>query len=417
MNNTARRGNGRLASGALRRVSVVTALFAMFLVPLTQPLCAQGPSYSVVYSFQCEPDGQWPSRDLIADSAGNLYGTTQNGGTSGGGTVFKVSVDGTETVLHAFAVQPDGAEPAAGLVMDSAGNLYGTTFYGGARENGTVFEISSSGDESILYSFTGGKDEGKPMASLLLDPEDNLYGTTTGYCCTGYQGTVFRLSPSGKIAELHTFAGPPNDGALPFSGLIHDSAGNLYGTTTEGGLYGLGTVFELSKAGTETILYNFTGFADGADPSANLLRDSAGNLYDTAYGGGSTTGACPLYGCGTVFKLSPSGEVTGLYSFMGGADGANPVSDLLMDPKGNLYGTTPAGGSSPSACSTEDYPGCGVVFELTAAGKEKVLHTFTGFPNDGAFPYGGLVRVGNYLYGTTNVGGAYNCGTVYRVAP
>jgi uncharacterized repeat protein (TIGR03803 family) len=397
----------------------VVGLLLGAMIFFTAGTQVQAQDYSVVYSFQCEPDGQYPRGDLIADSVGDLYGTTENGGTYSYGTVFKVSVDGTETVLHSFAYQPlgDGAFPSAGLVMDSSGNLYGTTPNGG-EGGGTVFEISAQGEESILYNFTGGKDERTPVGGLMLDPNGNLYGTTSGDNFTGVYGTVFKLSRSGKIAELHTFAGPPEDGALPYSGLIHDTIGNLYGTTAEGGAYESGTVFEVSKAGTESVLYNFTGGSDGGAPFANLLRDGAGNLYSTTIAGGSDSGVCEsLYGCGVVFELSPGGEETALYTFTGGTDGAFPTSDLLMDSKGNLYSTTFGGGSSPSACSTENYPGCGLVFELTAAGKEKVLHTFIGYPNDGAGPYGGLVRVGNYFYGATNIGGTYNCGTVYKVAP
>jgi uncharacterized repeat protein (TIGR03803 family) len=410
----------RVARQRMGAINFALACLAVLATAVTS--WAQSASYSVVYSFQCDPDGDGatPEGDLIADSAGNLYGTTSFGGIYGYGTVFKVSANGTETLLHSFAGPPtDGRVPSAGLVMDSAENLYGTTTRGGAHDGGTVFEISAQGLESILYSFTNGKDEGDPVGSLMLDSNGNLYGTTTGQDDPGiYYGTVFKLSASGRITELHTFAGPPDDGALPQSGLIHDSAGNLYGTTVLGGAYEDGTVFELSRAGTESIFYSFTGGSDGDAPSANLLRDAAGNLYGTASAGGDTGGICEFFGCGTVFELSPNGEVTGLYSFTGGADGAFPLSDLLMDSKGDLYSTTIAGGSSPSVCSTEDYQGCGVVFELTATGKERVLHTFTGSP-DGAAPAGGLVRVGNYLYGTTMTGGASvdECGTVYMVAP
>jgi uncharacterized repeat protein (TIGR03803 family) len=407
-------------SGPLRAISPVLAALILFVLA---PVAGQAQSYSVVYSFQCDPngDGATPQGDLIADSAGNLYGTTSSGGIYGYGAVFEVSSDGTETILHSFADSPDGAHPRAGLVMGPAGNLYGTTSEGGLQHGGTVFEISSSETESIIYNFTSGKDEGEPYGNLLLDSNGNLYGTTTGQDDPEiYYGTAFKLSASDKIMELHTFAGAPDDGALPASGLVHDRAGSLYGTTLEGGAYEVGTVFELPRAGAESILYNFTGGSDGANPVANLLLDPAGNLYGTASSGGNDSGVCAqFFGCGTVFKLTPTGEETVLYTFTGGADGGFPLSDLLMDSKGDLYGTTPGGGSPASSCSTQAYPGCGVVFELTAAGKEKVLHTFTGYPNDGAGPYGGLVRVGNYLYGTTTSGGSSGdeCGTVYKVAP
>jgi uncharacterized repeat protein (TIGR03803 family) len=408
---------------ASRRPAGVTAGLACLLVlalSLGGTSLARAQNYSVIYSF-CQggnfSDGQRPLGDLIADSAGNLYGTTAFGGVYGHGTVFEVSADGTETLLHSFAGAPtDGRYPGAGLTRDAGGNLYGTTENDGPGGAGTVFEVSAAGTETVLYSFTGQKDGAFPSGNLLLDPRGNLYGTTSSAGTDG-NGTLFKLSSSDKIVELHTFAGPPDDGAMPESGLVRDNAGNLYGTTAEGGLYDFfGTVFRLSESGRETVLYNFGG-SDGSGPLANLLRDNAGNLYGTTVAGGMSGVCGPLFGCGTVFKLSPSGEETVLYSFTGGADGAAPYSDLVMDPKGNLYGTTIAGGSL-TCQQEEEYQGCGVVFEVTPAGTEKVLHTFTGDP-DGAGPGGGLLRVGNYLYGTTTAGGATNdsCGTVYKVAP
>jgi uncharacterized repeat protein (TIGR03803 family) len=395
-----------------------------FLAAGTQ---VQAQSYSVVYSFQCGPnDGSGPYGDLIADSVGNLYGTTQFGGSSatpetlGYGTVFEVSATGTEAVLHSFAGPPtDGSQPYAGLVRDAAGNLYGTTAYGGAYDYGTVFEVAASGAETILHSFTGGKDEAQPLGNLLLDSSGNLYGTAAGEF-TGQFGTVFRLAPSGKIMELYTFAGTPNDGSFPRSGLIHDGAAGLYGTTEGGGLYLSGTVFELNKAGPDTILYNFTGESDGGGPAANLIHDAAGNLYGTTIEGGNTPAGCDFdtyFGCGTVFKVTPGGQETVLYAFTGGADGGVPFSDLVMDSKGNLYGTASIGGiSNNELCAGDGEPVCGVVFQVSAAGKEKVLHSFTGVP-DGSQPYGGLLRLGNNLYGTTYIGGTEQCGTVYRVTP
>ena len=413
------RGGALLGLGLARARLWVAALSAACLVVpgVANVLWAQQPSYSVVYSFQCGPlqggpdDGAYPYGDLIGDSSGNLYGTTDQGGLFNGGIVYEISSSGTETVLHSFAGTPrDGAFPRAGLVRDVLGNLYGTTYEGGTYEDGTVFEVSASGAESLLHSFRGEEDEAFPFSNLLLDSKGNLYGTTAGRFSDEF-GTVFEISPTGKIGELHTFAGPPGDGQAPVGGLIHDSAGNLYGTTAGGGTWQSGTVFELSKGGAETILYNFGGSSDGGGPSANLIRDAAGNLYGTTAGGGIDYGSQPCdgtsdLGCGVVFKVTPSGQEAVLYTFTGGTDGGVPISDLIMDTKGNLYGT--ASVASDAA---------GVVFEVTPTGKEKVLHAFTGYPNDGSVPYGGLLRVGNYLYGTTNIGGAYDCGTVYRLTP
>jgi uncharacterized repeat protein (TIGR03803 family) len=295
-------------------------------------------------------------------------------------------------------------------VRDSNGNLYGSTEEGGAAGGvGTVFEVSATGVETVLHTFTGGSDESYPSGNLLLDANGNLYGTTEGGSANG---TVFKLLPGGNIGELHIFAGSPSDGANPEAGVIRDSAGNLYGTTLGGGANGnFGTVFEVSKDKTETVLYSFAAGSDGEDPLAGLVRDAAGNLYGTtAGGGGVVTGDCDMGvfpGCGTVFEVTPDGQETVLYRFTGRADGGNPFSDLVLDSKGNLYGTASAGGSA----------GLGVVFEVTPAGKEKVLHTFTGYPDDGSVPYGGLLHLGNYLYGTTSEGGPEQCGTVYKITP
>ncbi len=349
------------------------------LLPAFGPAArAQAQSYSVVYSFQCGPnDGEYPYGDLIADSGGNLYGTTSRGGAFGYGTVFEVSADGTETVLHSFAAFPtDGSGPRAGLVRDAAGNLYGTTEGGGPYDAGTVFELSSGGVETLLHDFTGGKDEGRPLGSLLVDPAGNLYGTTEGQY-SDYYGTLFKLTPGGKITELHTFGEYPGDGQYPWAGVIQDGAANLYGTTLEGGANNFGTVFERSNTGVETVVYSFAGGSDGADPAANLVRDAAGNLYGTTAGGGGIGGFCgdgAFNGCGTVFKLTPAGQETVLYRFTGVADGGVPFSDLVMDPKGNLYGTASVGGSSSAYCTADGGgPACGVVFEVTATGKEKVF--------------------------------------------
>jgi uncharacterized repeat protein (TIGR03803 family) len=422
---------GWFAGARPSAVAAAVAFAVAFLLSLSGASLAQGQNYSVVYSFQCGPsDGEFPTGDLIADSAGNLYGTTSRGGAYTGpenygyGTVFEISAAGVETVLHSFGGPGDGIGPAAGLVQDLSGNLYGTTESGGGRGDGTVFELSPAGTETILTDFAARGSEAEPEGTVLLDASGNLYSTTFG-AGTGEYGTVFKLSPGGKITELHTFAGPPNDGANPAAGVIRDSGGNLYGTTANGGAGGefnTGTVFEVSKGGVETVLYNFTGGTDGGYPIAKLVRDAAGNLYGTTWEGGIRgTGFCDIsggYGCGTVFKVTPAGQETALYAFAGEADGGVPFADLLVDGKGNLYGTTSAGGSD--VCNNEgEFFGCGVVFEVTPAGKETVLHTFIYGDGsfDGSAPEGGLLRLGNYLYGTTYYGGMYGCGTVYKIAP
>src|ERR1700675_4408113 len=318
----------------------------------------------------------------------------------------------TETVLYSFCAQtgcPDGSNPRADLVMDTAGNLYGTTLYGGTSAVGTVFELSPSGTETVLHSFAASHTDGHyPYAGLLMDTTGNLYGTAQSGGAKGL-GTVFKLSPSGTETVLHSFcqqAGCP-DGYYPQAGLVMDTNGNLYGTTLYNGAYDGGTVFKISSDGTATTLYNFctaTGCKNGRYPQAGLILDTNGNLYGTTYGGGA-------YGKGTVFELSPSGAETVLHSFCartGCPDGSHPRADLVMDTAGNLYSTTYYGGTNS----------VGTVFKLSPNGTETVLHSFAANGSDGTHPYAGLVMdtIGN-LYGTTYSGGANGYGTVFKVTP
>ncbi len=256
----------------------------------------------------------------------------------------------TESVLHSFTGgSSDGAFPFAGLIADSAGNLYGTTQGGGASNNGVVFKLAPGGTETVLHSFTGGSDGSNPLfAGLIADGAGNLYGTTEfggGTGCGGPGcGVVFKLTPTGSsYTVLHSFAGGSGDGANPYAGLIIDSAGNLYGTTEFGGGPGCGVVFKLAPGGTETVLHTFTGSPnDGAFPTAGLFADSGGNLYGTTAGGGAppppNAPPCGGSGCGTVFKLAPGGAETVLYTFcrlFNCNDGAGP-SGVIADSAGNL---------------------------------------------------------------------------------
>ncbi len=377
---------------------------------------------TVLYSFGYNgSDGANPYAGVIFDSAGNLYGTTNNGGTYGAGTVFELSPSGhgnwTESILYNFTGGADGANPYyANLVLDHASNLYGTTLDGGASNNGTVFELTPSGGgnwtEQVLHSFNNnGTDGVTPYGGLIIDSAGNLYGTTY-QGGTYYWGTAFELSPAGggnwTEKVLHNF--DYTDGALLFGALIFDSAGNLYSNSTSGGTYNAGTAFELTPSGggnwTARVLhsYNFAA-TDGANPSAALLMGSTGNLYGTTSDGGR-------YDDGTVFEITPSGTESILYNFGNGAtDGVIPLlGSLIMDSAGNLYGTTIFGGGA--------YEG-GTVFELSPTGikwTERILHSFTG--TDGFRPFGGLVfdRSGN-LYGTTYYGGTHNLGTVFELMP
>jgi uncharacterized repeat protein (TIGR03803 family) len=416
-------------------IGLVAAIVVMSVVVLSgqelKHVPPAAPSFIVLHTFAGFPtDGDTPSAGLLRDAAGNLYGTTVNGGAHGSGVVFKLSPSGNETVLYSFTGGADGGYPSAGLLRDAAGNLYGTTVLGGPGGSGVVFKLSPTGTETVLYSFTGGNggtDGGFPTAGLLRDAAGNLYGTTfyggSGNCLDpfvliGGCGVVFKLSAMGTETVLYSFAGPP-DGQYPVAGLIPDAAGNLYGTTEFGGVYNgycekpnphnaytCGVVFKLSPSGTETVLHTFAGYpTDGGNPYAGLLRDAAGNLYGTTLNGGAD-------GSGVVFKLSPTGTETLLHTFTG-PDGARPSAGLIKDTLGNLYGTTIGGGAH----------GQGVVFELircssAPSGYEfKVLHSFTG-GDDGAYPWSGLVRDGaGNLYGTTSRGGASGNGVVFRLTP
>jgi uncharacterized repeat protein (TIGR03803 family) len=323
-----------------------------------------------LYEFTGMPDGTNPQGDLLLDSSGNLYGTTSAGGAVGLGTIFKLDATGTETVLYSFTGAPDGATPGGDLVQDSSGNLYGTTSQGGAGGCGE----STSGNPP--------------------PPNSKQIGC----------GTIFRLDATGKETILHTFTGTA-DGAVPVGGLVLDPSGNLYGTTTQGGANNAGVVFKVDSSGQETVLYSFNGAPDGVHPMGGLLLDSSGNLYGTTFVGGA-------HGAGTVFKLDNANNETLLYSF-GGPDGASPQSGLVLDALGNLYGSTSQGGQGH--CKTEnpafkpEVIGCGVVYKLDAIGNETVLINFGGLQG-GAFPLDRLLldAAGN-LYGTTSQGGLGGC--------
>jgi uncharacterized repeat protein (TIGR03803 family) len=388
-------------------------------------------------------DGTYPSSELIMDSAGHLYGTTLEGGFFNTfcsfatcGTVFEVQQDSSgvwkENVARAFLGGRDGASPFASPVLDSAGNLYGTTESGGfftLGDPGVVYKLTrmSSGrwKESVLYSFTGGADGGGPDTALIFDPNGNAYGIA-GYGGTYQNGVVFQLSliGHGKWTEtvLHAFAGGA-DGAYPGGNLVRDGFGNLYGATSYGGngtcFLGCGVVFELTPNSggtwTETIIHSFSG-SDGIGPNA-LILDSLGNLYGSTGGGGA-------YNNGAVFELTPQSDGTWnetvLYSFPGGNDGAGPTISAF-DASGNLYGATYGGGiSNPTICLAVG-SGCGVAFKLAqnlnGTWFETVLHSFTG-NDDGGNPQGGLLLdcAGN-VYGVTSVGGADLGGVVYEITP
>jgi uncharacterized repeat protein (TIGR03803 family) len=319
-------------------------------------------------------------------------GGSQKDCNKGCGTVFKVTPGGTETTLHAFTSGSDGNGPVAGVIVDGSGNLFGTTLQGGSNDRcggtdahgcGIVFKLASGGAESVLHVFTGASDGAFPAASLLEDGVGNLYGTTgaggsTNTCGTAWQGcgTVFEIAANGTESVLHAFTG--SDGAYPAGSLIADGSGNLYGVTTAGGSsddcgegpYGCGTLFKLAANGTETILHVFAGGSDGAYPLPGLYADGAGDLFGTTGAGGSTDtcgklGLLPnASGCGVVFEFAANGTESVLHVFTGKKnDGAYPAGILTADGAGNLYGTT-FGGGTKGCSGPVGSAGCGTVFKI-----------------------------------------------------
>ncbi len=312
---------------------------------------------TVLYSFTGGADGGNSAAGVIRDLQGNLYGTTSAGGASNAGVVFKVSASGNETVLYSFTGGADGDSPYAGVIRDAAGNLYGTTAFGGTAALGVVFKVDTSGNETVLHTFSRGPDGNQPDgAGVILDWFGNLYGTTA-FNGAGGQGAVYKLDTSGNVTVLYAFPGAA-DGQDPYNaGVIFASDGQLYGTTEYGGKAGEGVLYQLDGNGNETALYSFATFtANGfGQPTGNVLRDSKGNFYGTTFIGQADVG----YGYGVVYKVDTFGHAKVLHNFTDGADGGNPYGGVIGDSAGNLYGTASGGGAS----------GAGVVFKVRSVGQ------------------------------------------------
>lgn len=363
--------------------------------------------FEILYSFGSSPtDATAPDGMLIQGTDGNFYGATSHGGASGKGVVFKITPAGEETLLHSFTGSPsDGASPEnTRLIQGTDGNFYGVTPAGGAHGHGTIFMLTPEGIETVLYSFAGGTGDGAlPFYGLVQGSDGNFYCTTLlgGLNNTG---TVFKFTLTGVETILFSFA--PFGGVAPtslYAALLQGSDGNLYGMSSNGGANGHGTVFRITAAGVLTVLYSFgsSSSGDGIQPNIRLIFGSDGNLYGTTTNGGAND-------LGTVFKVTPGGAETVLYSFAEQpGDGNNPEGGLVQGSDGSLYGTTAFGGAND----------LGIVFKLAPDGVETVLYSFTGGPGDGSRPIGNMVEGsdGN-LYGTTSEGGASNQGTFFRIA-
>jgi uncharacterized repeat protein (TIGR03803 family) len=279
-------------------------------------------------------DGLIPYAGLVQASDGTFYGTTSSGNARGFyGTVFRITASGALTTLHTFTGYPRGEEPYAGLVQAPDGSFYGTTYEGGSHSGGTVFKISPGGTLTTLYNFGAKRTDGDdPAAALILATDGNFCGTTV-YSTSGF-GTVFKMTSSGTLSILHSF--DLIDGAFPYAALVQGSDGNFYGTTSGGGADGYGTVFRITPDGVLTTLHSFD-LLDGATSYAGLIQGTDGNFYGTTTGGGAN-------GDGTIFKITPDGTLTTLHSF-NGTDGGSPYAPLVQDTNGTLYGTTYQGGA------------------------------------------------------------------------
>jgi uncharacterized repeat protein (TIGR03803 family) len=391
-----------LCAKAIKTVFSLTVLLVFGAIVVQS---VQAGTFKTLYNFTKQGDGGYPYAGVVPDIAGNLYGTTYDGG-SGFGVVFKVTPSGSETALYTFTGSNDGANPAANVYLDRAGNIYGTTYWGGTSQLGVVFKIDPSGNETVLYSFAGGTADGcNPCGCVIADRFGNLYGTTSA-CGTYGGGTVFKLTKTGDETVVLSFEGGASGGDAPIlTELLMDNSGNLYGVTTGGGGTGCngsgcGTVYELNTSGVLTVLYSFTGSSDGCTPYGQPVMDATGNLYGTTY-------SCGAHDWGTIWRLNPEGVFSTLHSFSGSTnDGSSPFSSVVLDPKGNLYGSSFWGGSDHD----------GVVYSLNGGHSDSfslnVLHSFQD--TDGLFPVGSVYRDANgTLFGTTLEGGSGNYGTVW----
>jgi uncharacterized repeat protein (TIGR03803 family) len=377
----------------LAGASSAMVLAAVLALAVVTTQAAQAQTFSVLYSFDnFEPDGFRSYAGLVQATDGDLYGTTWVGGANDYGTVFKITSSGTLTNLHSFD-DTDGANPAAGLIQATNGDFYGTMPAGGANGDGTVFQITHSGTFTTLYSFcsqTNCPDGASPGAGLVQASNGDFYGTTR-FGGASDSGTVFKITAAGTLTTLHSF--DTRDGANPAGALIQASNGDFYGTTVGGGSDGDGTVFKMTAAGTLTTLHSFE-VTDGANPDAGLIQATNGDFYGTTVGGGAG-------GDGTVFKMTAAGTLTTLHSF-DNTDGANPYAALIQATNGDFYGTTEVGGANAF----------GTIFKISASGTLTTLYSFcpqSGCP-DGADPYAGLVQDTNgTFYGTTYQGASADC--------
>jgi uncharacterized repeat protein (TIGR03803 family) len=299
---------------------------------------------TVLHSFAGGADGEYPYGSLVQGTDGNFYGMTSSGGTHGDGTVFKITPAGAKTVLYSFAGGADGDEPYGSLVQGTDGNFYGMTEDGGTQGDGTVFKITAAGVETALWTFGSGTDGSEPYGALVQGTDGNFYGMTKEGGTNG-EGTVFKITAAGAETVLWSF-GSGIDGRQPLGSLLQGTDGNFYGTTSEGGTNNAGTVFKITPAGVETVLWSFGSGTDGDEPFGSLVQGTDGNFYGMTYEGGVNS-------YGTIFQVTPSGTETMLWSFGAGSDGNEPYGDLTFGPDGTLYGLTYEGGANGAGAVIE----------------------------------------------------------------
>jgi uncharacterized repeat protein (TIGR03803 family) len=419
-----RKSKLELESGA---AGAIVCLICAITFAAVLPGVANAQTYSVLYTFMGNSDGAFPDITPILDSAGNLYGASaENSSLNCKGScsnIFKIDPSGNETTLFTSKNGSTTGYGVSSLALDKSGMLYATMEFGGPGAYGYVFKLNKKGKRAVLHNFPVNSQDGQAPANLILDAKGNMYGLTIqggGTGCNGFGcGTVFELTKKRQetIVDFSSAAYVPDS-------LVRDASGNFYGTTYQGGSQrcggGCGTVFKIDTSGTVTVLYAFQGAPDGSLPEGDIAIDSAGNLYGATWEGGNSS-ACTPSGCGTVYKLDPSGKETVLHKFSV-SDGMLPEGGVVLDSAGNLYGTTFAGGTSPSCRGS----GCGTVYKIDTNGKQTVLYSFSS-GSDGGFPAGGLVfdSAGN-LYGTALYGGfsggnglcfPSGCGTVFKLTP
>ena len=377
-------------------VAAWIAVAIVLLIATTPPARAQ--VFTQFYNFS-GADGAYPWDALVQSSDGNFYGNTFGGGSSGMGTVFRVTPEAGLRTLHSFG-GADGANPVGTVLAAADGSLYGTASYGGANEAGTIFRIAPDGTFTKLHDFTGA-DGNDPESGLVEDRRGNLYGTTALGGKYG-SGSVFVFSARGRLKTLYNFCQESgcSDGAHPYASLLRTVTGDLFGTTYDGGSSAYGTIFKITPQGQFSTVHSFSG-TDGSHPVSGLIEGTDGNYYGTTISG--------FYGAGTIFRITPSGTLTTLAN-LSGSQGAKPYAPLVQASDGFFYGTTVAGGS-------HSY---GSIYRVSSAGTLTPLYDFCAQSDctDGSYPEAAMIQgADGNLYGTTNGGGAYASGEIFRFSP